>query len=118
MLVKKRAEGINGSIKMSKKGTSNHTEFQSTQKAEEICPDSLPSQTVVEKPSDPIDNDESKNQSADVSTSEDDSIREDIHETVCTIEPSLLNRKYIFMAFLVLLAAAVVFLLHEDGSPA
>jgi hypothetical protein len=47
MLVKKRAEGINGSIKMSKKGTSNHTEFQSTQKAEEICPDSLPSQTVV-----------------------------------------------------------------------
>lgn len=72
----------------------------------------------MEKPSDPIDNDESKNQSADVSTSEDDSIREDIHETVRTIEPSLLNRKYIFMAFLVLLAAAVVFLLHEDGSPA
>ncbi|XP_021303516.1 WPP domain-interacting tail-anchored protein 1 isoform X2 [Sorghum bicolor] len=47
MLVKKCKEDINGSIQMSKKATSNRTEFQSTQKAEEICPDSLPSQTVV-----------------------------------------------------------------------
>jgi len=47
MLVKKCKEDINGSIQMSKKATSNHTESQSTKKAEEICPDSLPSQTVV-----------------------------------------------------------------------
>jgi len=74
----------------------------------------------VEKPSDPIDNDEVKTQSPsqDVSTSEDDSTSDDIHETVRTIEPSLLNRKYTFVALLVLLAAVVVFLLHEDGSPA
>lgn len=74
----------------------------------------------MEKPSDPIDNDEVKTHSPsqDVSTSEDDSTSDDIHETVRTIEPSLLNRKYTFVAFLVLLAAVVVFLLHEDGSPA
>jgi len=74
----------------------------------------------VEKPSDPIDNDEVKTQSPsqDVSTSEDDSTSDDIHETVRTIEPSLLNRKYTFVALLVLLAAVVVFLLHEDGGPA
>ncbi|XP_066362090.1 WPP domain-interacting tail-anchored protein 1-like isoform X2 [Miscanthus floridulus] len=120
MLVKKCKEDINGSIQMSKKATSNRTEFQSTKKAEEICPDSLPSQTVVQKPSDPIDNDEVKTQSPsqDVSTSEDDSTLDDIHETVRTLEPSLLNRKYTFVVYLVLLAAVVVFLLHEDGSPA
>jgi len=74
----------------------------------------------VEKPSDAIDNDEVKTRSPsqDVSTSEDDSTSDDIHETVRTIEPSLLNRKYTFVALLVLLAAVVVFLLHEDGSPA
>ena len=74
----------------------------------------------MEKPSDPIDNDEVKTQSPsqDVSTSEDDSTSDDIHETVRTIEPSLLNRKYTFVALLVLLAAVVVFLLHEDGGPA
>jgi len=74
----------------------------------------------VEKPSDPIDNDEVKTQSPsqDVSTSEDDSTSDDIHETVRAIEPSLLNRKYTFVALLVLLAAVVVFLLHEDGGPA
>ena len=73
----------------------------------------------MEKPSDPIDNDEVKTQSPsqDVSTSEDDSTSDDIHETVRTIEPSL-NRKYTFVALLVLLAAVVVFLLHEDGGPA
>ncbi|XP_066366259.1 disease resistance protein RGA5-like isoform X2 [Miscanthus floridulus] len=73
----------------------------------------------VEKPSDPIDNDEVKTQSPsqDVSTSEDDSTSDDIHETLRTIEPSLLNRKYTFVALLVLLAAVVVFLLHEDGGP-
>ena len=74
----------------------------------------------MQKPSDPIDNDEVKTQSPsqDVSTSEDDSTSDDIHETVRAIEPSLLNRKYTFVVYLVLLAAVVVFLLHEDGSPA
>ncbi|XP_066362091.1 WPP domain-interacting tail-anchored protein 1-like isoform X3 [Miscanthus floridulus] len=93
MLVKKCKEDINGSIQMSKKATSNRTEFQSTKKAEEICPDSLPSQTVVQKPSDPIDNDEVKTQSPsqDVSTSEDDSTLDDIHETICARRAGLVQ---------------------------
>ncbi|KAJ1256743.1 hypothetical protein BS78_K317100 [Paspalum vaginatum] len=116
ILVKKCKEGANGSIQ-SKKATS--TELQSTEKAEEIFPDSMSSQTVVEKPSDSLEKDDVKmcTKAQDLSTSEDDSAS-DIHETVSTLEPSLLNRKYAFVAFLMMLAAVVVFLLHEDSSPA
>ncbi|WVZ97150.1 hypothetical protein U9M48_042705 [Paspalum notatum var. saurae] len=118
ILVQKCKEGANGSIQ-SKKATSKCTELQSTEKAGEIFPDSMSSQTVVEKPSDSLEKDDVKmcTKAQDLSTSEDGSTS-DIHETVSTLEPSLLNGKYAFVAFLMMLAAVVVFLLHEDSIPA
>jgi len=120
ILAQKYKERINVSTQVSKKATAKQTELQSTEKAEEIFPDSSSSQTEAEKPADLLYKDEVKahTPAEDASTSEDDSSLDDTHETVRTIEPSLLNRKYVFVSFLVLLAAAVVFLLHEDGSPA
>ncbi|XP_034586473.1 WPP domain-interacting tail-anchored protein 1 isoform X2 [Setaria viridis] len=116
ILAQKYKERVNVSSQMSKKATAKakHTELQSTEKAEEIFPDSSSSQTEAEKPADLLYKDEVKAHTP----AEDDSSSDDAHETVRTIEPSLLNRKYIFVSFLVLLVAAVVFLLHEDGSPA
>ncbi|OEL26322.1 WPP domain-interacting tail-anchored protein 1 [Dichanthelium oligosanthes] len=120
ILAQKYKEGVNVSTKMSKKATVKHTELQSTEKAEEIFPDSSSAQTEAEKPGDLLYKDEVKahTPAEDVSPSEDDSASDDTHDTVRTIQPSLLNRRYIFVSFLVLLVAAVVFLLHEDGSPA
>ncbi|KAG2615600.1 hypothetical protein PVAP13_3NG049200 [Panicum virgatum] len=120
ILAQKYKERINVSTQVSKKATAKQTELQSTEKAEEIFPDSSSSQTEADKPADLLYKDEVKahTPAEDASTSEDDSSLDDTHETVRTIEPSLLNRKYVFVSFLVLLAAAVVFLLHKDGSPA
>ncbi|CAN6349309.1 unnamed protein product [Urochloa humidicola] len=122
ILAQKYKESVNVSTPMSKKANAKakHTELQSTEKAEEIFPDFSSSQTEAEKPADLLYKDEVKahTPAEDVSTSEDDSTSDDTHETMRTIEPSVLNRKYIFVSFLVLLVAVVVFLLHEDGSPA
>ncbi|CAL4896353.1 unnamed protein product [Urochloa decumbens] len=122
ILAQKYKESVNVSTQMIKKATAKakHTELQSIEKAEEIFPDFSSSKTEAEKPADLLHKDEVKahTPAEDVSTSEDDSTSDDTHETVRTIEPSLLNRKYIFVSFLVLLAAVVVFLLQEDGSPA
>ncbi|CAL4910968.1 unnamed protein product [Urochloa decumbens] len=122
ILAQKYKESVNVSTQMIKKATAKakHTELQSIEKAEEIFPDFSSSKTEAEKPADLLYKDEVKAHAPaeDVSTSEDDSTSDDTHETVRTIEPSVLNRKYIFVSFLVLLAAVVVFLLQEDGSPA
>ncbi|CAN6353288.1 unnamed protein product [Urochloa humidicola] len=122
ILTQKYKESVNVSTQMNKKATAKakHIELQSTEKAEEIFPDFSSSQTEAEKPADLLYKDEAKARTPaeDGSTSEDDSTSDDTYETVRTIQPSVLNRKYIFVSFLVLLAAVVVFLLHEDGSPA
>lgn len=74
-----------------------------------------PCDAQVEKPAHPIDEEEAR-----TNTPEDDSSAgEGMLETVRTIEPSLLNWKYIAVAFLVFLAAVLVYLLHqEDGAAA
>ncbi|CAL4903552.1 unnamed protein product [Urochloa decumbens] len=122
ILAQKYKESVNVSTQMIKKATAKakHTELHSIEKAEEIFPDFSSSKTEAEKPADLLYKDEVKARTPaeDVSTSEDDSTSDDTHETVRTIEPSVLNRKYIFVSFLVFLAAVVVFLLQEDGSSA
>nr|CAB3463459.1 unnamed protein product [Digitaria exilis] len=118
ILAQKYKEGVNASTRMSKKATAKDTSLQFTEKAEEIFPDSSPSQTEAVKPADLLYKDEAKahTPSEDISTSENDSASDDTRETVRAIKPSLLNWKSIFVSFLVLLVAVVVFLLHEDGN--
>ncbi|KAL6864838.1 hypothetical protein ACP4OV_015989 [Aristida adscensionis] len=102
------------STQLSKKAIGRHTELQCTEIAEEIFPNSLSLQTEAKKTSDLLDKDEAKPDSP----SEDDSDSEDSLE-VRTIEPAtLLSRKFIAVALLALLAAAIVYLLHEDGTAA
>ncbi|KAF8725488.1 hypothetical protein HU200_020014 [Digitaria exilis] len=111
ILAQKYKEGVNASTRMSKKATAKDTSLQFTEKAEEIFPDSSPSQTEVT-----YYEAKAHTPSEDISTSENDSASDDTRETVRAIKPSLLNWKSIFVSFLVLLVAVVVFLLHEDGN--
>ncbi|KAL6619524.1 hypothetical protein ACP70R_034663 [Stipagrostis hirtigluma subsp. patula] len=146
ILSQKYKENIKDSTQLSKNVIGQHTELQSTEIAEEISPNSLSSETevtcpmtsllpnrlekqtnccahhpttdnyqiVAKKAADHLSKDEAQTHS----TSEDDCESEDSLETVRTIEPSLLSRKYIAVAFLVLLCAALVYLLNQDGTAA
>ncbi|KAK3137216.1 hypothetical protein QOZ80_5BG0449310 [Eleusine coracana subsp. coracana] len=109
------------STKLSKNTIGKHTELQSTEISEEISPDSLSSQTKAEKPTEHLNKDGVKMHASaeDNSTStEDGSTSDDSLETVRTIEPTLMNRKYITVALLVMLASFLLYLVHKDVSTA
>uniref|UniRef100_A0A0D9WE90 WIT1/2 N-terminal helical bundle domain-containing protein n=1 Tax=Leersia perrieri TaxID=77586 RepID=A0A0D9WE90_9ORYZ len=109
------AQKCNKSVKdgtlLSKNVTGKDVELHSTKLAEEIVPDFPSSQIKVEKPVDPISEEEKTRSSED-----DDSAEESIPEAMRTIQPSLLNWKYIVVAFLILLVAVFIYLPQPEGS--
>ncbi|KAL5203134.1 hypothetical protein ABZP36_014086 [Zizania latifolia] len=109
ILAQKCKESVKDGARLSKTATGKDAELRSTKLAEEIVPDLLSSQTKVEKPSDPINEVGEKTHSAGEAT---------LPETVRTIEPSLLNLKYIAVAFLVLFIALFICLPRQEDSPA
>ncbi|CAM0957304.1 unnamed protein product [Alopecurus aequalis] len=121
MLTKKNkilAHRCKGSVKdgtkLYKNAMGKDVELQSTKLADEIAPDSSSSQNKVEKPTDPVDKEEAKTNARE----EGDSAGEGTLETTRTIKPSLLNWKYVAVAFVAALAAVLVSLLLEDGRAA
>ncbi|KAG8067572.1 hypothetical protein GUJ93_ZPchr0005g14972 [Zizania palustris] len=111
ILAQKYKESVKDGARLSKTVTGKDVELRSTTLAEEIVLDLLSSQTKVEKPADPIDEEGEKTHSSAGEAA--------LPETVRTIEPSLLNLKYIAVAFLVVLIALFICLpRQEDGSPA
>ncbi|KAF0926935.1 hypothetical protein E2562_028422 [Oryza meyeriana var. granulata] len=112
ILAQKCKESVKDGTQSGKNVTSKDAELHSTKLAEEIVPDFSSSQAKVEKPVDPINEDEEK-----TSSSEDhDSAEEGIPEAVRTIEPSVLNWKYITVALLILLVAVFIYLPHPEES--
>uniref|UniRef100_A0A0E0L028 WIT1/2 N-terminal helical bundle domain-containing protein n=1 Tax=Oryza punctata TaxID=4537 RepID=A0A0E0L028_ORYPU len=110
------AQKCKGSVKddtqLSKNVTGKDVELHSTKLVEEIVPDFSSAQTKAEKPVDPINEEEKPSSSED-----DDSAGESTAEAVRTIQPSVLNWKYITVAFLILLVAVFIYLpLPEESS--
>ncbi|XP_015693351.1 WPP domain-interacting tail-anchored protein 1-like isoform X1 [Oryza brachyantha] len=110
------AQKSKGSVKdgtpLSKNVTGKDAELHSTKLAQEIVPDFSSSQTKVQKSVDPI-NEEDKTSSSE----DDNSAGEGIPEAVRTIQPSVLNWKYITLALLILLVAVFIYLpLPEESS--
>ncbi|KAG8045464.1 hypothetical protein GUJ93_ZPchr0008g12612 [Zizania palustris] len=109
MLAEKCKENINEATLLSKKPTANEDELRPTKVMEEIVLDSSPTQTKVKKTSDVLGEEE-----AEMTAPLED--KSDAHSTLDTarsIETTVLDWKYIFVAFLVLLAAFIVYLLYQ-----
>lgn len=114
ILAHKCKGSVKGDTKLYKNATGKDVELQFTKLAEEIARDSSPSQNEVEKPADLSDKEEAKTNTRE----EGDSTGEGTLETTRTIKPSLLNWKYIAVAFLAVLASVFVYMLLEDGRAA
>lgn len=102
MLTQKCKENVNEGTLLSKKVTANEGELRPTGVTEEVLLDSSSMQTKVK-----ADALIGEKEAGITAALDDESCT---LETVRSIEPTLLNWKYIFVAFLVLLAAALVHL--------
>ncbi|KAL5221512.1 hypothetical protein ABZP36_026225 [Zizania latifolia] len=109
MLAEKCKENINEVTLLSKKPTANEDELRPTKVMEEIVPDSSPTQTKVKRTSDVLGEEEAEM----TAPLEDKSDAHSTLDTALSIEPTVLNWKCIFAAFLVLLAAFLVYLLYQ-----
>ncbi|KAK3140420.1 hypothetical protein QOZ80_5AG0400710 [Eleusine coracana subsp. coracana] len=121
ILAQKCKLSVKDSTKLSTNTIGKHTELQSTEISEEISPDSLSSQTKAEKPTEHLNKDGVKMHASaedDSTSTENGSTADDSLETVRTIEPTLMNRKYITVALLVLLASFLLYLVNQDVSTA
>jgi len=114
ILAHKCKGSVKDGTKLYKNATGKDVELQCTKFAEEIAPDSSPSQNEVEKPADPVDKEEAKTNTQE----EGDSAGEGTLETTRALKPSLLNWNYVAMVFLAVLAAGLAYLLLEEDSRA
>ncbi|XP_047044994.1 WPP domain-interacting tail-anchored protein 1-like [Lolium rigidum] len=117
MLTKKNkilAHKCKGSVKdgtkLYKNTTGKDVELQFNKLAEGIAPDFSSSQNEVEKRADSINEEETKTDTRE----EGDSSGDGTLEATRTIKPSLLNWKYVAVAFAAVLAAVLVYLLVEE----
>uniref|UniRef100_A0A0E0JG34 WIT1/2 N-terminal helical bundle domain-containing protein n=1 Tax=Oryza punctata TaxID=4537 RepID=A0A0E0JG34_ORYPU len=109
VLVQKCKENINEVTLLSNKVTASEDELKTTKVMEKIVPDYSPTRTKVKRTADTLGEEEDEITAAP----EDNSGACSTPDTVRSIEPKILNWKWIFAAFLVLLAAVLVCLLYQ-----
>uniref|UniRef100_A0A0D9UYL2 WIT1/2 N-terminal helical bundle domain-containing protein n=1 Tax=Leersia perrieri TaxID=77586 RepID=A0A0D9UYL2_9ORYZ len=108
MLAQKCKENITEVTPLNNKVTVNEGELRPTKVMEEIISDSSPTQTTVKRTADTL-----GEEGQMTAPREDKSGVHSTLDTVRSIEPTVLNWKYIFAAFLVLLAAFLVCLFYQ-----